>query len=128
MTTEFIYTEMLQDISICDRLIEHHNQAEKYLGVTALTNGQVGSDKEIKDSEDCYLDNSMEVFHEYGKAIQEVANNYIKKFPFSAYYSPWGIAEKINIVTVNAVNKICKTHTAWSRISENYQKFFSAQR
>ena len=97
MTQEFIYTELLEDISICDRLIEHHNKAEKHLGVTASIDGNFTENKEIKDSEDCYLDSTMEMFHEYGKAIQKVTNNYIAKFPFSAFYSPWGIAEKINI-------------------------------
>jgi hypothetical protein len=93
--TDFIHTEFI-DTTICDELIDYfENNPNKFEGRSAY-----GVDKEIKDSTDCYLEDP-ELTDKYIKHLSTVAESYIKKFPFSNNYAPWGIIDSINIQKYN---------------------------
>ena len=92
MNTEFLFWDYLEDLSICDRLIQFHkNSSEKEPGCTGS-----GVNIEVKDSTDVVLSNDA-LAQEYLINLQKVTNKYIEKFPFCNKYSSWNITEKIQI-------------------------------
>lgn len=90
----FIFSEYLNDISICDKLINYYNNSEKFIG--KIGNGHT-VDVSIKDSTDCHLDPNNQLFKNYIDQLIFVVNLYKEKFAFCDRYSPWGITEHINI-------------------------------
>ncbi len=89
--TDFIHQQFLKDLSLCDRIIEaHKNNPNKNVGCS-LT----GIDKDIKDSTDCVLEGELLV--EYAQNLQDVIDEYIKKFPSCNIYAPWTVIELVNI-------------------------------
>ena len=89
---EFLLWDYVDDISICDRLIEFHkNSKEKRRGETGL-----GYKPEDKDSTDVLLADSN-LLQEYVVQARGVFNKYIERFPFCNFYSPWGLAEEIQV-------------------------------
>lgn len=88
---DFIYWETLNDLSICDKLIQYHTNDNN------KGPGKIGSgvNKNKKDSIDSNLDGELK--QEYEKALQQVCCSYIDKFSFCNYYSPWAILEPINV-------------------------------
>lgn len=87
----FIFESYLNDLSICDRLVDYHSSSVCTPGVTF---GSVNP--EIKDSMDCYLDDVL-LANSYITELQSVVNQYIEKFPMCNFYAPWSITESINI-------------------------------
>lgn len=80
------------DHEICDELIEYHkNSDEKFEGKIGR-----GIVKEVKDSTDVKLKDHELLLAYYGR-IKNVAHEYIKKYPNSNEYSPWGIDEDMLI-------------------------------
>jgi hypothetical protein len=99
----FIYQAYLPDISICDRLIDYHkNNPNKYEGMTGVNSGADPDgnnyvvNKKVKDSLDVLLDIGDEFF-DYSKNLQDVVEQYIKRYPMSNNYAAWGIKEGIQI-------------------------------
>ena len=98
MTTDFIFTDTLSDLSICDKLIEKHKLSKnKYEGLIGGTGGTNIVNKNIKDSTDIHLDYKDPLALEYVKLLQEINLKYIEKFQFCNNYSAWAITEQINV-------------------------------
>lgn len=93
----FIRTEFLQDISICDRLINYYNSSDsKGAGTVVGSSGVVRVDPNVKESTDVYLQDSS-VAKEYCIELQNIVNNYTKEYLFSNEVAEFGIKDKINI-------------------------------
>jgi hypothetical protein len=97
----FILQEYLQDISICDQLIDIHKLSDN------KTNGSVGVGEDIKIDpliklstdvpfypKDILLNN---VIKNYFDQLQNILEVYKKQYPMSDNYAPWGINEGFNI-------------------------------
>lgn len=115
----FIHTEFLSDVLICDKVIKTFNDNFDKAGP-----GRVGYhnelivDTEIKESYDLSI-NPKEVYTDkkyvdiklYLDQLKQIANNYIQKFPYSNEYSPWGINDYINIQWYKPNGGFKKWHT-----------------
>lgn len=93
---EFIQGYYLEDLSICDELVEfHHNAADK-------SPGKVGSmrvDPAEKDSIDCSLVESATA-EKYLDQLFECGLKYMEKYPYagpSQGNAPWSLTSYINI-------------------------------
>jgi len=87
----FIHEQFLEDVSLCDRIIEHHkNTSEKWPG--SLNRGV---DPEVKDSIDSKLQGDL--LQEYFVQLQIVASKYIELFPLCNSYAPWNVTQSINV-------------------------------
>ena len=87
----FIHQEYLEDLAICDKLIDYHKTtSDKGPG---LTGGIV--DVDVKDSIECLVPDYLLV--EYSNQLQKVVDNYIAKFEFCNKNYPWSIKEYPNI-------------------------------
>lgn len=87
----FIHQQYLSDLSICDEIIESHkNSPDKRQGVSGDGTGYVNI--ELKDSTDVSID--TELFNKYYVQLHEVVEEYIKIYPASAIYGPWGVRER----------------------------------
>jgi hypothetical protein len=93
MVSSFIEQYYLEDLSICDRLIEYfENSKEKNIGKVGFNL----VDKAIKDSTDVYL-NDGNLASEYNLELQQAVNKYVSKYKFCGEYDKFGLTEKINI-------------------------------
>lgn len=98
MSKDFIFTDYLSDLTICDKLIKAHKQSkEKSAGLVGGSGGELKVNKEHKDSTDIQLEYNDPLALEYVKLLQEINVKYIEKFPFCNAYSAWAISEKINV-------------------------------
>lgn len=89
----FLFWDYIDDLSLCDRLIEFHKKSdEKCFGETGG-----GYHPEVKDSTDLTVGFESDLVLEYLTQLQKVTNKYIEKFPAVNSYAPWTICEKINI-------------------------------
>lgn len=90
---DFILADYLQDISICDNLINYHKNSNRKVP------GRVGAGEiqaDIKQSTDVALDLGAER-NTYTSLLQEVLEKYMSIFSYSNYYCPFKIIETINI-------------------------------
>jgi hypothetical protein len=87
----FIHQEYLQDLSICDRIIEYHKNGKKFPG--CLGDGSI--DTQHKDSTDCNLQGPL--LREYAEQIRTIIQNYVNKFPECNAYHASGVKEDVNI-------------------------------
>jgi prolyl 4-hydroxylase len=93
MQETFIGQYYLDDLSICDSIIEYFkNSPNKKVGKVGF--GDV--DKTIKESTDLYLDNG-DLANSYGLAFQRVLDKYMEQYKFCNKYQPFGLIEKVNI-------------------------------
>jgi len=97
MSENFIFQLYIKDISLCDDVIEYFKISKnKHPG--RVSSGVV---KEIKDSTDISM--SIEqacknpIINKYLDYLQDVCEEYIKKYPKCNAYAPWSIIESINI-------------------------------
>jgi len=96
-TSDFIGRFFLNDLSVCDRLIEYYNQSPNKF------TGRIGSGvfKEAKDSTDVPVAvNSfwtVPVITDYLNELQKVCDQYIEMYPWCNRASPWGIMQPFNI-------------------------------
>ena len=88
----FIHEQYLDDLTICDELIEYFNRSEKKPGT--FYGGTV--DTEVKDSTDAILYDGI-LADKYLKSLQVVLNSYMDKFPYSKEYCSWGIIEPLSL-------------------------------
>ena len=93
----FIGQYYLNDLSICDKLIDYYkNSNNKSLGLSSE-----GVNKDIKDStdvrieiQDALIDNT---FQSYILELSECARKYSEKYKWCNEYAPWSIIEPIGI-------------------------------
>ena len=85
----FIGAWLLDDVSICDRLIDHFEKSEKKFEGTINTSMGNVIWKEVKDSTDLVLDSRDEITLEYANLLQEVTNEYVKIYEWSNKTGPW---------------------------------------
>ena len=99
MDNTFIKLWQIEDLSICDDLIAHWKDSEKFPGMKYSSTGVVSVDKEEKDSLDVGIsrDNNPEVANRYIQQLQQAVNSYIELFPFCNRYGPWSVVDKITI-------------------------------
>jgi hypothetical protein len=91
---EFILQCALQDVSICDEIIDYHKNSNRKVP------GLCGGKKyypEIKKSTDVILDFDSLVFRKYSEQLQNVVDLYISNFEFCNTYSGWTIIEHASI-------------------------------
>jgi hypothetical protein len=89
MSESFILQSYLEDISVCDDLIQlHQANPEKHIG-EAVRDGVGVVDKTIKDSEESYI--TGDVGLRYMVQLQKVIDQYIQKYPQCNMYSPFGL-------------------------------------
>jgi hypothetical protein len=97
MNDNFILQNTIDDLTICNKLIEYHkNSKEKFEGRSGGRNGEYFIDKSTKDSIDVFLDKSEELIL-YIEQLKNVVNQYIEKYPMCNNYAPWSVIESIQI-------------------------------
>jgi hypothetical protein len=90
----FIFQDYLQDLSICDELIQYYKNSDK------KTEGKssVGIDHNVKKSTEISVDNFDEpIVKNYLGQLQVICNKYIKTYKFCNEYGAWDIMEGFNI-------------------------------
>ena len=75
----FIYETMLDDVSLCDALIDYHNNNLEY-----KSSGEVGKgvDKKIKASTDVFIHggNQNPMIHMYMQEVMDIVTKYVEKY------------------------------------------------
>lgn len=94
MKENFLFTDFLEDLSICDDIIEYFNTTEKK-GPGQCGIGQVHT--ETKISTDASLRYNLELQDRYLIQLRKVTNKYLEKYPFANFYAPFAPEIGINI-------------------------------
>lgn len=97
---DFIRTYEMNDLSICDKLIEKfENDKSKYIGITVDKYGQFLVNKEYKDSTNVNFEPNCQepVFIEYQQELQKALLQYIDEFKYCNEGGPWTILEPVTI-------------------------------
>lgn len=93
----FIGQWYLPDISICDRIINYFDSdPDVHIGGYRQGDDLI-INKSIKDCYQTVLDKNIELHKEYTNDLQVCCDQYIKKFPYCNYYSPFTIVKAVNI-------------------------------
>jgi prolyl 4-hydroxylase len=93
----FIAGWYMADQDLCRALIEYHrNSAEKHAGMMTGNTGAGTVNKDAKDSTDVTLQRG-ELANRYIRLLNDVAREYIAKYPYCNKLIPWGIVEPIAI-------------------------------
>ena len=75
----FIYETMLDDVSLCDALIDYHNNNLEY-----KSSGEVGKgvDKKVKASTDVFVHggNKNPMIHMYMQEVMNIVTKYVEKY------------------------------------------------
>lgn len=95
----FISGWFLNNLSLCDKLIEYHKTSPtKEPGLAYDDNaGEFIENKKIKDSVDVGLQINTEEYELYVNELINICNQYTEQFPYSSSSIKWGLLEKINI-------------------------------
>jgi hypothetical protein len=98
---DFIHQGYLNDLSLCDRLIQFHQMhpSKKPGSIGRKTNGveQQLVIPDIKASTDVVLTGAESITKEYDAALKVVVEEYIEKFFFCNTHAPWTVEESINL-------------------------------
>ena len=94
MTENFIFTDYIEDLSLCDDIIKFHNESNRK-GPGELGPGMIRND--LKISTDSALTDNKELTDRYLKQLKVVVDKYIEKYPFCDFYNPWDVSIPINI-------------------------------
>jgi hypothetical protein len=95
----FIGEYFLEDISICDNVIDYFesNENKQHLGAV----GQGTFNLEKKDSTDISVHpsefNEIEIIQKYLIALDKCIDKYVEEYPDCNAYAPWSITEGINV-------------------------------
>lgn len=104
--TNFIREQFLEDISLCDDIINYFdNSNDQFQGMSSS-----GVDLSVKDSTDCYL-LDKNLLNRYVQQLIDISKNYTENFPFSNNYGAWGIIDYINIQRYNPSQAYYAWHT-----------------
>jgi hypothetical protein len=98
--SSFIETYYLEDLSICDRLINLHKKSEEKNPGRIYLHGQlVPPTPHIKDSIDLTISDYFKhsEITDYVQQLNQIIGLYVKKYEFCNWYNPWTIIEPINI-------------------------------
>ena len=95
MSESFIYTEFLQDTSLCDDIIEWFDSTD--LKGPGFAGAHMRTEDTVKISTDSDLKYNTELALRYYDQLDFVVKNYIKKYKFVDFYGPWDIVDSINI-------------------------------
>lgn len=96
----FILEYQIDDLSICDDLVEHwKNSPRQRPGTTYTPAGDIIINKDFKDSIDVsiYPDDIEPCYERYVIELQKAVNKYIEIFPACNWAAPWSIMETIAI-------------------------------
>jgi hypothetical protein len=94
-TESFVFHGYLDDLTLCDKIIEYHKNGEKKKGET-IVEGVVCIDKDIKESTDVVFPFS-ELSNSYVTSLQKILDKYGEKWPSCNFYGKYRIIESINI-------------------------------
>ena len=95
--TNFIEQFYLDDISLCDEIIEFFKNSENKKHGTVGKNGEVRIEKTIKNSIDCMLFDNVELAVKYINELQKCVEKYKKIYPCCDQYGEWRITDNINV-------------------------------
>ena len=86
----FIHQQYLQDISVCDQLIEvHRNSTQKGPGLLSKS-----VSPHIKDSIDLSVKHIQpDILNNYFSQLQHIIKSYVEKFKASNFNVPWGVLQ-----------------------------------
>jgi hypothetical protein len=90
----FIFTDYIEDLSLCDDIIKYHNETD------IKSAGQIGKGLLVPDrktSTDSRLSDNQELTIRYFDQVKVIMEKYIKKYPFCDYYNPWDVSIPVNI-------------------------------
>lgn len=104
----FIFTDYVQDISVCDRLIDFHTNNQDMVKPGCVSrDGQSKVVPDVKESLDCSINiedilknenNKYDILLDYfHNNLKPISDKYIEKFPYCNEFSPWGVIDDINI-------------------------------
>ena len=112
----FIGGWYLDDLSICDELIQaHKNSPYKSQGKCKGNNVNI----KMKDSNDCSLYSISDFLHlKYDRELKKCSNEYMLKYPMSNFYAPWKIVTAPNIQHYKPEQAFYEFHT--ERYSADY--------
>jgi len=95
MPESFIFTDYIDDLSLCDDIIEWFKSTDM------KGPGNVGAHERIEDSVKISTDSNLryntELYKRYYNQIDIVVKKYIQKFKFVDFYGPWDIMDSVNI-------------------------------
>jgi hypothetical protein len=94
--TNFIYEQMIDDLSICDDIIAYHKVSPKIKGAI-FRNGETIVDKNTKDAEEVFFEINPVLYTRYMDSLRKVVSGYILKFPYSDHGGEWRVNGKTNI-------------------------------
>lgn len=96
----FIRTYMMDDSSICDRLINFFEiNPNKYVGITVDKYGNAVVNRDYKDSININFEpgSNNELFVEYQHCLQQALMQYVEEFKYCNENAPWTIIEPVTI-------------------------------
>jgi hypothetical protein len=93
--TDFIHEEYLDDITVCDALIEYFHTKTPERGVVNTDKGPI-IDLDVRDSYDVPLDVGVLAVN-YFNNLQTVIDSYVEKYVYSQMVTRWGLDELANI-------------------------------
>lgn len=81
----FIYEYQLEDLKLCDDLINYHKNNSEYKHQGRIGNNQSIVDTNYKDSIDVNIipNSKVQCIIDYYKHLEIVLNHYLKKYPYS---------------------------------------------
>lgn len=95
----FIRFFYLDDITVCDTIINFHKTAPNKLpglSYDSMNNLNVVN-TDVKDSIDVKVSIDSDIAVLYSKELKNIVNKYVKEFIFCNWDTPWGLLEEINI-------------------------------
>lgn len=98
----FIRAYFLEDLSICDKLIEHFNNEDthKVEGRVYTENCSVKTvNHDVKQSWESYFEttDNHPLYIEYLTELQKVLDQYIKDFPWCNEFASWSVISSTNL-------------------------------
>ena len=94
MNETFIFQDYLQDVSVCDEIINFHKTNTSLQGPGGTSGGL---DKQSKDSTDVSLYYPNPLLTSYSDQLQQLTQKYFDKYKFAYPPGQWGILEGVNI-------------------------------
>lgn len=95
---QFLLWDYIDDLSLCDRIIDHFNKTEnKVPGVSGRAGQKKTVDTNYKNSTDSLLNHNIDLLKEYTSELQLITEKYVKKFKYCDHVDPWGLVYPINI-------------------------------
>ena len=91
----FILQEFIDDINICDELIEYYNKSDNKQKGLATVNKTVN--ESVKKCNEILINPENSILNEYLLNLRNVTSKYINKYEWCNKQNPWSILEYIKI-------------------------------